>query len=164
MNKTHKKELLTIDGKLNEMVTIHDDKGNIMHRMISPLRVEFHPKDIVQVVVGATLLAIPLAYTEETWGLGASLPIWNILGIFLLSIIFISIFTYYNYHSNRLRRHKMHFFRRVIGTYLISLILVACVLTLIMQAPWMSDPILALKRMVIVGFPASMSAAIADTL
>jgi len=37
-------------------------------------------------------------------------------------------------------------------------------LTLIEKCPWGVDNILALKRMIIVAFPSSMSAAISDTL
>ncbi len=160
----HKKEEVNINGKVNEIVTILDDKGKILHKIISPLMVEFHKKDIVQVIVGATILAIPLGYTEETWILGETLPMMNIFMLFLLSIGFISVFAYYSYYKGRFDKHKNHFFKRTIGTYILSLLVVALLMTIIQKAPWSTDFWLALKRIIIVAFPASMSAAVADTL
>ncbi|MCK4429723.1 MAG: hypothetical protein KAW19_00325, partial [Candidatus Aminicenantes bacterium] len=62
-----KKEVVRIEGKLKEIVTIHDEKGKILHKIISPLMVEFHPKDVLQVIIGAAILAVPVGFTEETW-------------------------------------------------------------------------------------------------
>jgi len=37
-----KKEVVRIAGKLKEIVTVRDEKGKILHKIISPLMVEFH--------------------------------------------------------------------------------------------------------------------------
>ena len=161
---TQKKELIRLNGKLNEVVSIHDSSGVLLHKVVSPIMVEFHFRDVVQVIVGATILAIPLGYTEETWVMGLSLPLINVLGLMFISMLFISTFVYYNYYQGRFRRHRVHFFRRVISTYVLSFVLVAIVLSLIGKAPWTTDVLLAIKRIIIVTFPASMSAAIADIL
>jgi len=163
-NHTSKSEVVRVNGKLNEVTTIHDSKGNILHKVMSPLMVEFHSKDLAQVVVGSTILAIPLVYTQETWDLGMNLPFLNVIGIMLLSIFFISIFVYYNYYHDRLKKHKEHFFRRVFFTYFLAFFLVAVLLSLIGKTPWTTDILLAIKRVIIVSFPASMSAAITDSL
>lgn len=159
-----KREVVRISGHLNEVVTAHDDDGNVLHKIISPLMVEFHQRDVLQVIVGATLLAVPMAFTEEAWGLGLSLPGINVIGIMILSIIFISSFVYYNYYRGDLRHHWSHFLKRVLLTYVISFLVVAVVLTLINLAPWYSDIVLTAKRIIIIAFPASMSAAVADFL
>ena len=126
-------------------------------------KARFRFKNIVQVIVGATILAIPVGLTEETWKLGEVLPLRNIIILLAISIAFISIFAYRNYKRRVVTIYWNDFFKRVITTYVISLIIVATLLTLIEKAPWNTDWILAFKRVVIVAFPASMSAAIADS-
>lgn len=123
----------------------------------------FELKDILQVIIGATILAIPVGFTEETWRLGEFLPWLNIIGLFLLSILFIAAFVYYNYHKAH-EFHKSEFIKRVISTYAFSFIVVAVILTLIQRTPWSTDFALALKRVIIVTLPSTMSAAVADVL
>ena len=164
-NLTTKKQIIRVAGKLKEVVTVHDEKGNLLHKIISPLMVEFYPRDLIQIIVGASILAIPVAFTEETWRLGESLPLNKVLGIMFLSLFFILIFVYYNfYRKEHLREHWDELIKRVISTYIISLIVVASILTLIEQAPWITNHLLAIKRVILVAFPASMSAAVADMI
>ena len=167
MNKNikTKKEVIRIAGKLKEVVLVHDEKGNLLHKIISPLMVEFYPRDLIQIIVGASILAIPVAFTEETWKLGESLPLAKVLSIMVLSLIFISIFVYYNfYRQENIREHWDEFIKRVVSTYFIAFIVVAVILTLIEKAPWLTDHMLAIKRIILVAFPASMSAAVADMI
>jgi uncharacterized membrane protein len=160
-NTTHV-EFVKIGEKLKEVVTFLDNAGKPLYKHISPLMLEFKFRDIVQVIVGASILAIPVGFTEETWVLGANLPLWNIFGFFLLSLFFISCFVYYNYYMNHIKTYYFDFFKRVFATYFLSFLVVSIVLILIQKAPWSIDPLLALKRVVLVTFPASMSAAVAD--
>jgi hypothetical protein len=44
------------------------------------------------------------------------------------------------------------------------LLVVGLLLTIIQKCPWGTDNLLAVKRILIVAFPASMSAAVSDTL
>ena len=140
------------------------EKLDIFHKIISPSTVEFLPKDVLQVLIGASILAIPVGFTEETWSLGATLPMLNIIGFIVISLLFIGAFTYYHYHKHTLHLHKEEYVKRVIFTYIIAFIVVAILLALIQKAPWSTDWILAFKRTVIVAFPSSMSGAIADTI
>ncbi len=159
------KEIIRVAGKLKEIVTLTDDKGNLLHKIISPLMVEFYPRDLIQVIVGASILAIPVAFTEETWRLGEMLPLSKVLGILGLSLFFITAFVYYNfYRFELLREHWDELLKRVVLTYLISFIVVAAIMTLIEKAPWATDHLLAIKRIILVAFPASMSAAVADMI
>lgn len=159
-----KKEEIRVEGKLKELVTIKDEKGKIVHKVLSPLMVEFHPRDALQVMIGAAILAIPVGFTEETWRLGQILPLKNVLGFLVLSMLFISAFVYYNYYRNRMNDHWTEFIKRIFATYFFSFIVVGILLFLIQKTPWTTDWILAFKRTVIVTFPASMSAAIADMI
>ncbi len=153
-----------IGGYLHRIVPIADKSGDIISYALKPLMLEFKPRDIMQVVVGSALLALPVSFTEEAWNLGESLPINNIVIIALLSILMISIFVYFNFYKVTLKGYVIEFLKRVIGTYLISLIVVGLILTIIQKCPWGIDNILALKRIIIVAFPAAMSGTLSDTI
>ena len=159
-----KKEVIKIAGKLNALITVTDEKGNILKRVVKPMMVKFYPRDVMQVMVGASILAVPVAFTEETWKLGESLPFANIIGLLFLSLVFISAFIYYNYYRGSMKEHRGEFAKRVTTTYMVSFLVVTLLLILIDRAPWMTDSILALSRTIIVSFPASMSAAVADII
>jgi uncharacterized membrane protein len=153
-----------IGGYLHRIVPIADVSGEIISYALKPIMLEFKARDIMQVVIGSALLAIPVSLTEEAWVLGESLPVDNIVIISLLSLIMISVFIYYNFYKVTLKGYVLEFFKRIIGTYLISLIVVALILTVIQKCPWGVDNILAIKRIVIVAFPAAMSGTLSDTI
>lgn len=159
-----KREVIRIAGRLREIVTVRDEKGNLLHRIVSPLMIEFRPRDVLQVMVGASILAIPVGFTEETWNLAETLPFFNVLSFLVLSLLFISAFVYYNYYKNNLKGNRKEFLKRIFSTYVVSFIVVAVLLTLIQRTPWTTDLTLAIKRTILVTFPASMSAAIADVI
>lgn len=153
-----------VGGYLHRVIPIMDDAGNVVHRVLKPFMVEFRPRDLMQVIVGASLLAVPLAFAEETWVLGSELPLGNVIGLSGLSLLFIALFVYFNFYRFHFRGHVFEFVKRVAATYLFSLLVVAGLLTLIQRCPWQADFVVALKRVLIVAFPASMSAAVSDTL
>ncbi len=141
------------------------DSKNILEEVVDPFFHEFHLKDVLQVLIGASILAIPVGFTKEVWELGSSLPIANIFGFIFLSLIFISLFTYYHYHKEHgLKKHHKHFIKRIVLTYILAFFVVAVILGLIQKTPWQTDWILTFKRIVLVTFPASMSGAVADTI
>lgn len=153
-----------IGGYLHRVVPIADKSGEIISYALKPLMLEFKPRDIMQVIIGSALLAIPVSLTEEAWNLGEALPLSNVLIIALISLLLISIFVYYNFYKITLKGFVSHFIKRVFGTYIISLLVVAVVLTLIQKCPWSTDNLLAIKRIVIVAFPAAMSGTLSDTI
>ncbi|MBW2994977.1 DUF2391 family protein [Candidatus Woesearchaeota archaeon] len=126
--------------------------------------VEFHPRDFLQVVIGAGILAIPVGFTQEVWDLAEALPFLNVLGFLIVSVLFIAMFTLYHYHRKHLAKNFDHFIERVFFTYIVAFLVVAVLLALIGKTPWITDTALAFKRVTLVTFPASMSGAIADTL
>lgn len=135
-------------------------EGKEIYRIISP---SVKLRDILQIIVGATILAVPVGFTEETWNLGGMLPLTNILVIMGISILFAGSFIYHHY-KHKVHGHFLEFTKRVFATYIFSFLVVALMLTLIQRAPWQTDILLAFKRTVIVSLPASMSAAVADTI
>lgn len=157
-------ERLGRNGYLHRIIPIVDQAGNVVQRLVKPLEVEYRLRDVLQTVVGASILAIPAAYTEEAWNLGSQLPTANIIGIAVLSVFFIATFVYYNFYKSYFEQFKTQYFVRVIATYLISLLVVATLLALVDKTPWGVDNALAIKRIIVVGFPAAMSATVADAI
>lgn len=151
-------------GYLHSIIPIVDSSGKVIQRVVKPLMVELHIKDIIQIIVGATLLAIPMAFTEETWQLGEKLPLLNIGLLAAISIFFIAIFVYANFYRYYLKGYFFEYIKRVLAIYIISLIVVGALMTVIQQCPWGIDNLLAIKRIIIVAFPASMSAVAADAI
>lgn len=153
-----------IEGRLHQIVPIADGTGKVVQHVIMPLMVELRPRDVMQIIVGAALLAIPVGFTEETWDLGERLPAPNVIALTLVSVLFIAAFVYYNFYRRHLRGHVFEFVKRVAAIYVLSLVVVGVLLTIIGKTPWGVDDALAVKRIVIVAFPASMSAAVSDML
>jgi uncharacterized membrane protein len=153
-----------IGGYLHRVVPIVDAAGKVLNYALKPLMVEFRPRDLMQVIVGAALLAVPVALTEETWRLGETLPFRNVLVLSGLSVLFIALFVYFNFYRFAFRGHVAQYAKRVVSIYVFSLLVVGVLLTVIDKAPWVAAPLLAAKRTLIVAFPASMSAAVSDAL
>lgn len=164
--KSHKVEITRIGraGYLHSIIPIVDSSGKVIQRVVKPLMVELHVKDIIQIIVGATLLAIPMAFTEETWQLGEKLPMANILLLAGISLFFIALFVYANFYRYYLKGFMFEYVKRVLAIYIISLFVVGVLMTVIQQCPWGVDNLLAIKRIIIVTFPASMSAVAADAI
>jgi uncharacterized membrane protein len=159
-----KQTIKRIGGYLHRLSPVLDSTGKVVHYVTTPLMVELKPRDIMQIVVGASILAIPVGFTEETWNLGERLPLTNILALAIISFVFIALFVYFNFYRFQLKNYVFEYIKRVIAIYVLSLIVVGILLTLIEKCPWGVDNIVALKRIIIVAFPSSMSAAISDTL
>jgi uncharacterized membrane protein len=107
---------------------------------------------------------VPVAFTEEVWRLGETLPFRNILILSAVSLVFIALFVYFNFYRYAFKDHVIEYGKRVVAIYLFSLVVVGALLTAIQKAPWTSDALLAIKHTLIVAFPASMSAAVSDAL
>jgi len=153
-----------IGGYLHKVVPVVDSAGKVISYAVQPLMWEFRPRDVMQIIVGASVLAVPVAFTEETWTLGERLPVANVAGLAIVSVAFIALFVYYNFYRGSLSGHVTEYVKRVLAVYVLSLLVVGGLLTLIQKCPWGVDTALAMKRVVIVAFPASMSAAISDML
>ena len=81
-----------------------------------------------------------------------------------LAVLFISCFVYFNFYRFKLEGHTFEFIKRIIATYFVSLIIVCLILTIIQKCPWRANNLLAVKRVIIMAFPASMSATVSDLL
>lgn len=153
-----------IGGYLHRIAPVLDNTGKIIDYVTTPLMVELRRRDLMQIVVGATILAVPVAFTSEVWELGETLPLINVLGLGAVSLGFMAGFVYYNFYRRLLKDYVWDFVKRVLTIYLFSLLVVGLLLTLIGKAQWGVDDLTAVKRIIIVAFPASMSAAVSDML
>ncbi|HEY5653133.1 MAG TPA: DUF2391 family protein [Pontiella sp.] len=153
-----------IGGYLHRVIPVVDETGKVIEHVLKPFMVEFKSRDLMQVVVGSAILAVPVAFTEETWKLGQELALNNVLLLSALSLLFISCFVYFNFYRLHFKGHILQFVKRTVSIYVFSLLVVAVILTIIQKCPWETDIMTAIKRILIVAFPASMSAAISDTI
>lgn len=157
-------QIQRIAGRLHRVQPVVDAAGKVVHYAVSPLRVELKRRDLMQIIAGSSILAVPVAFTEETWALGLNLPNFNVCLIGFISLLFISAYVYFNFYRDLIGTYWTAFIKRVLAIYFISLFVVGILLTTIQVAPWLDDFNLALKRTIIVGFPASMSAVISDAI
>ena len=164
-NQTKQKYTIKrIGGHLHKIIPVMDSTGKVIHTAISPFMVELKPKDILQIIVGATILAIPVGLTEETWLLAEQLKMRNVLWLGFISLFFISLFVYFNFYRYNLKGYVAQYIKRVIAIYGLSLLTVGLLLTIIEKCPWGVNNLLAIKRIIITALPASMAAAISDTI
>lgn len=153
-----------INGYLHKVTPVFDATGKLIQNVVTPFAVELRPRDMMQIIVGAIVLAVPVGLTEETWMLAKELPMKNIYLILALSLFFLAIFIYFNFYRFCLKGHVWNYVKRVSATYLLSAITVGILLTIIEKCPWGLDNLLALKRIILTTFPASLAATISDNI
>ena len=120
-------------------------------------------QDVSQIAIGGFALAVPISFSEEAWKLGESLPMLNLLLLFLLSIIFLSFYTYEGVFQSKIKNRISVFIFRIFISYFITLFIVCLVLITINKFPVLSEPIIAFKRLIVISMPASMGAIVVDS-
>lgn len=162
MNNQLKTEIKRVNGYLKEVVTFFDDSGKPISQVMNPLMVELRPRDVLQLFVGAFLIAAPLCFTEEIWTLSIELGIVNACALIAVSLTTVILFIYSNFYRYKLKGHVVEFIKRVFATYFITISSIILILTLIDKFPLLSEPEIALKRIIIIGFPSLFGAVISD--
>ncbi len=127
------------------------------------MQFSFNMEDASQVFVGAFALAVPISFTEEAWRLGETLALSNILMLLSLSLIFLSLFSYQSVFQRNIKHRFPVFVIRIIIDYSMAAMVVALVLLCIDKLPLLSEPLVAIKRIVIIAMPASMGAIVVDS-
>lgn len=128
--------------------------------MIKTLR--FNLEDISQIIIGAFAFAIPISFSEEAWRISETIPLINLILLLFLSFSFLSFFAYQSIFQANIKYKKIAFVFRVFIAYLIAFCIVALILFVINKLPLIEDPIVALKRIIVISMPASMGAIIVD--
>ena len=126
------------------------------------MKLSFNMEDVSQIVVGSAALAIPISFSEEAWNIGATLPFFKLLLVFFLSMAFLSFFAYESVFQENIKYRVPVFIARIFFAYTIAGIVVALILFSLDKFPLLSEPVLALKRLIVVTMPASMGAIIVD--
>ena len=124
----------------------------------------FRLHDVAEFVIGSVFLAFPVAITEEVWNLGTELSLINTLAIVAVSLIFLGWFAYNTFYKSNLKYNRQEFIVRVLSVYLVTLIVAASILGLFGQFNLLTEPVVAIKRMIIVALPASFCATVVDSL
>ena len=126
-------------------------------------RVRFAKRDVAEIATGACIMAFPVAVTEEVWNLGAELSFSHVLFFAIGSISFLALMVYMLQHRTVGPDHKV-FVQRVLSTYFLTLLIAALLLLGVDRLELFSDPMLGLKRAILVAFPASFAATAIDNL
>ena len=164
MDIKQKSEVKRINGYLKEVVTFFDSSGKPLSQVMNPLMVELKPRDILQIFVGAFLVSAPLCFTEEVWTLSVELKKSNVYALGFISTITVALFIYFNFYRYRLKGNVVEFAKRVFATYAITASSIVLILLLIDKFPFEASPFIAIKRVIIIGFPALFGAVISDYL
>ena len=127
------------------------------------MKYSFNFQDASQIFVGAFALAVPISFSEEAWRLGETLPLLNLVMLFFLSLIFLTLYTFESVFERNITHRKFVFVLRIVIAYLITALVVILVLLCINKFPLLSDPFVAIKRVIIISMPASMGAIVVDS-
>ncbi|ELR64502.1 hypothetical protein C942_02526 [Photobacterium marinum] len=127
------------------------------------MELSFNMEDASQVFVGAFALAVPISFSEEAWRLGETLPSTNLVALFTLSILFLDIFTYQSVFQKQIKKRLFVFIFRIGIAYFMTALVVCLVLFCLDKLPLLSDPVTALRRMIVIAMPASMGAIVVDS-
>ncbi len=150
------------DGRLHSIQEVRDKAGRVVSQLATPLKVELHGEDVAQLVAGACVMAIPIAFTEEVWTLGSTLSSGRIVLVAIVSLLTLALFVRSLFYPGKhLREYRGQFLKRVVVGYLVTFTVAILLLILIEKGPGDDLP-LALRRAVLIAFPASFAATAVD--
>jgi uncharacterized membrane protein len=121
-------------------------------------------KDIGEMAIGACVMGFPVATTEEVWNLGVELPLTRVLLFTLASLFFLGFTMYVTSHEKMNRANRREFLKRVFSTYGLTFTIAALLLFGLDRLEIIHSPLVALKRTMLVSFPASFAATVVDNL
>ena len=127
------------------------------------MNMSFNLEDASQVTIGSFALAVPISFSEEAWKLSETLPLGNLVLVFILSVAFLSFFAYESVFQANIKYRIPVFISRIAIAYIIAALVVALILLALDKLPVFTDPVIAVKRLVIITMPASMGAIIVDS-
>jgi uncharacterized membrane protein len=154
-------EVHRVDGRLHLLHRVRDENGKLVLTVTGPLKVEFRFEDFCQLLIGACVLALPVALTEEVWNLGEQLSMARTLIIMAVSIFTLTGFIWVLFYGERVGDYKSDFINRVLSAYIVTFLVALFILFLFDQAP-LNDLQVTFTRTVVVAFPASFSATVID--
>jgi uncharacterized membrane protein len=109
-------------------------------------------------------MAFPVAVTEEVWNLGAEISLGRALVIGLGTLLVVGAIVWLLFYHGKEPEDRRHYLLRVLAAYGLTLLVAALLLAGIDRLELMTDPVLALKRTILVAVPASFAATAVDSL
>ena len=125
---------------------------------------KFKSRDVAEIIIGSLVLAFPVAVTEEVWTLSMELSVARTIVISLSSLVFISVFVQTTYSHDFSFPSQKRLLARVLSVYGLTLLVAAAVLFAVDRLPLVTQTMVAVKRTIIVTFPASFAATVVDSL
>jgi len=119
---------------------------------------------VAEIVIGACVMAFPAATTGEVWDLGEQLSILRVLLFALASVFFLGVMVFLLHHRRDVPADPRTFFLRVLSTYGLTLVIAALLLFGLDKFPLLTGPLVAVKRTILVAFPASFAATVVDSV
>jgi len=118
-------------------------------------------EDISQIIIGAAVMAVPIAFSEELWKFGETLPLINIVLLLGISLFIQFFYTQFSIFQGKEKRIII-ISSRVILNYLLTFTTVAIILFALNRLSFTSNYLVGLYRIIILSFPASLGAVIVD--
>jgi len=121
-------------------------------------------RDRVEIVLGACIMGFPAATTGEIWDLGEQLSLGHVLLFSVASFAALALMIYVLHGHDKDTSNRRDFAVRVVTTYGLTLLVCASMLFGLGQIDLLNEPVVGLKRTIIVAFPASFAATAVDSL
>lgn len=125
---------------------------------------KFDLHDVMEIVLGGSVIAFPVATASEIWDLGVQLSVERAVMISLSSLLVLGVLIYTMHQHTDVTARRRIFIQRVLTTYGLTLLISATLLLAIGQFDLIGDPMVALKRTILVAFPASFAATVVDSM
>jgi len=126
--------------------------------------VEFARRDVAEIAIGACVMAFPVATAQEVWDLGEQLGVLRVLLLALASVLVLGAMVFLLHHGPETPSDPGVFLRRVLGTYGLTFVIAALLLFAVDHLDLFGHPWVAIKRTVLVAFPACFAATAVDGL
>jgi uncharacterized membrane protein len=123
----------------------------------------FNRRDAAEIALGACAMAFPVAVSEEIWNLGVSLSGPRVLFLALASNLVLALLIYNLHEARHAPERGLTLLYRVLATYGLTLLVSALVLASIDKFEPLANPWVALRRTILVAFPASFAATVVDS-
>ena len=115
----------------------------------------FNLEDANQVMIGAFTFVVPISFSEEAWRMGETLPVLNLSILMSISLIFLAFYTYQNVFQGDIKDRVFAYVARILITSAMTALVVGFILFSRNKLPISEEPLVALKRLIIIAMPAS---------
>jgi uncharacterized membrane protein len=122
----------------------------------------FTLSDLAQIAVGACVMGFPVATAQEIWDLSVALTLRRTLLFAVASLLSLAALIFVLHGSDTGSTARGTHLRRVLSTYGLTIVISALLLFGVDRLDLFGHPLVALKRTILVAFPASFAATVVD--